>query len=79
MRTTRRAEFWVMYERTVKVQKKQIVSNAVCEQAEWEAMERAEPGANTLVRERIGSRRRRRNSPGGRPVERRLELLSADN
>jgi hypothetical protein len=44
-----------VYQRTIKVSKKQFISNAVCEQGEWEAMELAEPGVNTLVRGRIGT------------------------
>ena len=55
MRKTSRAEFWVVYQCTTKVAKKTFVSNAVCEQPEWDAMELAGPGVNTLVRGRIGS------------------------
>jgi hypothetical protein len=43
--------------------------NAVCEQAEWEEMERANPGYHTLIRSGIASEpeaeRLARESPGG--------------
>ncbi len=55
MRKTNRAELWVVYQRTWTVQRKLVVSNAVCEQGEWEALEQAEPGVYTLVRARIAS------------------------
>jgi hypothetical protein len=44
-----------VYQQTMRVSKKQVVSNAVCEQAEWDALEAAEPGVRTLVRGRIGT------------------------
>jgi hypothetical protein len=34
---------------------KQSGQNAVCTQAEWEAMELTAPGVHTLIRERIGN------------------------
>ena len=44
-------------------------ANAVCEQAEWEAMERERPGYHTLIRAGIGSEaeaeRAAREAPGG--------------
>jgi hypothetical protein len=55
MRKTNRAEYWVVYQRTWTIQRKQVVSNSVCEQAEWDALDSAEPGVHTLVRERIAS------------------------
>ena len=43
--------------------------NAVCEQAEWDAMERASPGRRTLIQSGITSEqeaeRLARGSPGG--------------
>jgi hypothetical protein len=57
MRKTHQAEFWVVYQRSWTVQRKQIMSNAVCEQGEWDALETAEPGVHTLVRGRIRSER----------------------
>jgi hypothetical protein len=53
MRKTNLAEYWAVYQRTWTVQRKQVVSNAVCEQGEWDALEKAEPGVHTLVRGRI--------------------------
>lgn len=55
MRKTNQAEFWVVYQRTWTVLRRAIVSNAVCEQGEWEAMEKAEPGVHTLIRGKIRS------------------------
>lgn len=55
MRKTTQATCWAVYQRTITVSKKEVVSNALCEQAEWEAMDLAEPGVYTLVREQIGS------------------------
>jgi hypothetical protein len=55
MRKTTRAECWVVYQRTMTVSRKQVVSNAVCEQAVWHAMETAKPGVNTLIQGRIGT------------------------
>jgi len=53
MRKSNLPEFWAVYQRTWTVQRKPVVSNAVCEQAEWDALEKAEPGVHTLVRGRI--------------------------
>jgi hypothetical protein len=43
--------------------------NAVCEQAEWDAMEMAEPGVNTLLRSGVASEaeaeKLAREMPGG--------------
>ena len=44
---------WVVYQITVKGQ--ELTMNAVCEQAEWDAMEKAQPGHHTLVRAGIAS------------------------
>jgi hypothetical protein len=48
MAMTERTTSWVVYLMTV--HGKTIGVNAVCEQREWEAMERARPGYHTLVR-----------------------------
>ena len=47
MRTTR-ATAWVVYQAAVKGMEQG--PNAVCDQAEWDAMEAAAPGANRLIR-----------------------------
>ena len=39
---------WVVYRMVV--HKQQVATNAICEQAEWDAWEAAEPGLRTLVR-----------------------------
>jgi hypothetical protein len=44
---------WVVYK--VAVDGKPRTANFVCEQSEWDAMERASPGVNTLVRKGIAS------------------------
>jgi hypothetical protein len=47
--------------------------NAVCEQAEWDAMERINPGYHTLIRQGITSEsdaeRLAREAPGGSMVK----------
>lgn len=53
MRKTNRSEFWAVYRRTMIHHKKRFETNAVCEQAEWDAMELAEPGVHALIRGRI--------------------------
>jgi hypothetical protein len=63
---TKRVAGWVVY-------KSHLVGPrgpyAVCEQWEWDAMERADPGRHTLIREGITSEaeaeRVARDSPGG--------------
>ena len=55
MRKTTRAECWVVYQRTMTISRKPVLSNAVCEQSEWAEMERAKPGAQTLIQGRIGT------------------------
>jgi hypothetical protein len=42
---------WVVYK--MAVHKKPDGMNAVCEQREWDAMERDQPGQNTLIRSGI--------------------------
>jgi len=47
------AEMWVVYVMTVHGKREGV--NAVCEQAEWDAMELSQPGYHKLVREGITS------------------------
>jgi len=47
MRTTR-TSVWVVYQAAVKGMEKG--PNAICDQAEWAAMEAVAPGANRLIR-----------------------------
>jgi hypothetical protein len=49
----RRPLSWVVYRVTLKGQADG--PNAVCEQAEWEALERDRPGVHTLIRAGIAS------------------------
>jgi hypothetical protein len=66
MRTNKQVS-WVVYKMTVWGH--QSGSNAVCQQAEWDEMERARPGHHTLIRAGITSEqeaeRLARGSPGG--------------
>jgi hypothetical protein len=48
MRPTDRAESWVVY--VMNLRNKAGGRNAVCEQGEWDALERAYPGHHTLIR-----------------------------
>jgi hypothetical protein len=47
MRNTEMSTLWVVYRMTVRGKTSGV--NAVCEQSEWEAMERAQPGYHTLI------------------------------
>jgi hypothetical protein len=47
MSMTKQATSWVVYQ--VTIHNKTSHMNAVCEQSEWEAMERAQPGHHTLL------------------------------
>jgi hypothetical protein len=47
MRMTEKSMLWVVYRMTIKG--KPSVISAVCEQGEWDAMERERPGHHTLV------------------------------
>jgi hypothetical protein len=47
MSTTEKPVSWVVYRMTI--HGKPSGMNAVCEQGEWDAMERARPGYHTLV------------------------------
>ena len=53
MPKSRRAVSWVVYRSNL--DGKTAGVNAVCEQAEWDAMERAKPGQHVLVRSGIAS------------------------
>ncbi len=53
MPKSRRAVSWVVYQSNL--DGKAAGVNAVCEQAEWDAMERANPGRHTLVRSGIAN------------------------
>jgi hypothetical protein len=46
--STQKIVSWVVYKKTIHNQAEGM--NAVCEQSEWEAMERARPGYHTLIR-----------------------------
>ena len=48
MRQTKTADLWVVYQMTV--HKKHVPVNAVCEQGEWDEMERLRPGQPLSVR-----------------------------
>jgi hypothetical protein len=60
-------ELWVVYKMTL--WGKLPGPNAVCQQDEWDKMERERPGYHTLIRERITSEPEAevvaRESPGG--------------
>jgi hypothetical protein len=47
MKKTEESVLWVVYRMTI--HGKPTPMNAVCEQGEWDAMERAQPGRHTLV------------------------------
>ena len=49
--STQKIVSWVVYKMTIHKQPEGM--NAVCEQSEWDAMERARPGYHTLVRSGI--------------------------
>jgi hypothetical protein len=53
MRATQQAVAWVVYKMTV--HGKPGETSAVCEQAEWDAMERERPGYHCLVRAGISN------------------------
>ena len=48
MNSPERLVSWVVYQMTI--HGKPTGMNAVCEQREWDAMERAQPGRHTLVK-----------------------------
>ena len=49
--STQKIVSWVVYKMTIHSQPEG--RNAVCEQSEWDAMERARPGYHTLIRSGI--------------------------
>ena len=53
MTTNEKSLLWVVYRMTI--HGKPSGMNAVCQQSEWEAMERAQPGYHTLVRAGIAN------------------------
>ena len=53
MRTNDKSLLWVVYRMTI--HGKPSARNAVCQQSEWEAMERAQPGYHTLVQAGIAN------------------------
>jgi hypothetical protein len=53
MRKSEQCELWVVYK--MAVHKKPDGMNAVCEQSEWDAMERDQPGQHTLIRAGIAN------------------------
>jgi hypothetical protein len=55
MRHSNQAVFWAVYQRAWKFYRTEVMTTAVCEQGEWDAMQKAEPGVRLLVRGRIGS------------------------
>jgi hypothetical protein len=66
MGTVRRPASWVVYQMTIHGKPTGML--AVCEQGEWEAMERGRPGHHTLVQAGIANEgvaeRLARNGPG---------------
>jgi hypothetical protein len=69
LNTARRAESWVIYRDVVDGA---VGGHGVCEQAEWEAMERARPGGTFLVQSGIADERvaERLARASGEPVTR---------
>lgn len=67
MRKVTKAVSWVVYKMTV--WGKPAGPNAVCEQAEWDEMERQSPGHHTLILAGVASEpeaeRLAREAPGG--------------
>jgi hypothetical protein len=53
MRTTDKPVSWVVYQMTTRG--KTVGVKAVCEQGEWDAMERAQPGYHTLIQAGIAN------------------------
>lgn len=53
MRKTEKCSLWVVYR--MRIHGKLAGANAVCEQGEWDAMERAQPGHQQLVQTGITS------------------------
>jgi len=53
MRQTEVCTTWVVYRMTLS--KNTVGGNVVCEQREWDAIERAQPGLHLLIRSGIGT------------------------
>ena len=49
--TTNQPVTWVVYQRTLLTNKKQYISNAVCEQSEWDELQAGESSGLTLVQD----------------------------
>jgi hypothetical protein len=80
MKIETQIELWVVYKMTLLG--RLLGPNAVCEQGEWDKMERDRPGYHTLIREGITSESEAehlaRESPGGTTQAVRLkERMSA--
>jgi len=71
-------ESWVVYQSAVRGEP--TGPNAVCEQDEWEALERANPGHNRLIQSGIrteGEAERLARGTSGDPIARGSALLKA--
>jgi hypothetical protein len=66
MRSYEKCMSWVVYRMTI--YGKPSETNSVCEQAEWEAMERAQPGHHTLIQAGIPSETEAERLARGEPV-----------
>jgi hypothetical protein len=70
MQALEKIETWVVYLKTV--HGKSSGMNAVCEQAEWDVMERAKPGYHQLIQDGITSEaeaeKLARGTSGDRPA-----------
>ena len=67
MRKTEEPEFWVVYRMTMRG--KTSGMGTVCEQGEWESLERAQPGFHTLVRAGISNEGEAERLARSLPVE----------
>jgi hypothetical protein len=71
MRKTNRFETWVVYRMTLRGEA--TGPNAICEQSEWDAMEKERPGYHTLIQAGItseGEAERLARGTSGDPVPR---------
>jgi len=55
MKQTDEAVSWVVYKMTVRGKQGESEARAVCEQVEWDAMERDRPGYHALVQDNIAT------------------------
>ncbi len=67
MRNTENSELWVVYRMTIRGKTHGMI--AICEQGEWDAMERALPGHHTLVLAGIASESEAERLARSYPVE----------